>query len=132
VENQSGAAIQLQHDQQPREEVILQVPEFAATAETIERTSDTIIKPLVLSGTLVGADLHTHSFRFLPDGEDTTVRGRFTDAISATQKAQLPQRYTATIVKTTITSYATEQDKVSYFLERLADALPLLEAENLL
>jgi hypothetical protein len=124
VENQSGAAIQWRHENQTREEAILQVPEFAAIAETIQRTSETVETRIVTIGTLIGADLHTHSFRFLPDGEDTTIRGRFSDAISETQKAQLPQRYTATIVKTAITSYATEQDKASYFLELLADAPP--------
>ena len=73
---------------------------------------------------LVGADTKSRRFHFVVDdaddgiqGED--IRGKFFDAISDSHQAEIPKRYIAHLHKTTQISFATEDEDVSYFLERL-------------
>src|SRR5207244_3970180 len=72
-----------------------------------------------IEGTLVGADTKSKRFHFIGDNATTSIRGKFTDAISEEHKAILPTRYTALIKKTVQTTLATEEEKISHFLVRL-------------
>jgi hypothetical protein len=71
-------------------------------------------------GTLQGADVRTRTFHFEPDqGED--FRGSFLDAINESHPVGLPKRYNVTVRKTVKIRFSTEEEKVSYHLERLDD-----------
>ena len=113
-----GTAIEWKRDSQVRAEVMIQAPEFAALSESLEKIGVHDERTITPSGTLVGADIKSHVFHFVTI-DDQDIRGRFADAISEKQAAQLPGRYTAIIRKTTDTTYATEEEKVTYFLEHL-------------
>jgi hypothetical protein len=64
---------------------------------------------------LKGADVDAKGFHFVADnGEE--MRGRFSDAISESHRAELPKRYFAIIEKTVRIKYSTEEEKPSYFL----------------
>lgn len=118
TQNNLGAVVEWKRDQGTRKEVLIQVPEFAALSASIERTGERKEESLSPSGVLVGADTKTRRFHFVSD-EDEDIRGKFSDAISDSQQAQLPSRYRAILQKTIETSYATEDEKTSYFLVRL-------------
>ena len=74
---------------------------------------------LAVSGILVGADTKSRRFHFVTDDTDEDIRGKFSDAISESIHAEIPMRYVAHLHKTTQISFATEDEIVSYFLERL-------------
>jgi len=113
-----GTAVEWKRDQDTRKEVLIQAPEFAALSSTLERTGERKDEDLTPIGTLVGADTKTRRFHFVT-ADDEDIRGKFTDAISDSQQAQLPSRYRAVLHKTVETSYATDEEKVTYFLQRL-------------
>ena len=118
-QNRIGTAIEWRRSDTVRAEVLIQEPEFRALSETLEsiggRTEEKIISP----GLLVGADTKSHRFHFVTSKDDVDIRGSFTDAISESQVAEVPRRYSAVIQKTTTTTYATEEETIVYFLERL-------------
>lgn len=113
-----STAVEWKRDQNTRREVLIQVPEFAALSSTLERTGERREEDPKPTGVLVGADIKTRRFHFVTD-DDEDIRGKFNDAISESQQAQLPSRYRAILHKTVETTYATDEEKTSYFLERL-------------
>jgi len=115
----TGAMIQWKRGEDTRTEALIQAPEFAALYQTLERTGETETANLAPTGWLFGADVKSRRFHFITDDDTLDIRGNFTDAISESQEAHLPHRYRAKIVKTTETTYATEEEKISYFLEKL-------------
>jgi hypothetical protein len=119
--NNAGAAIDWQRERTTRDSVLLQAPEFAALSETIEKTSEIIETIESFEGTLVGADVKSKRFHFIADNATASIHGRFSDAISEEHKAELPARYMAVIRKTVQTTFATEEEKISYFLSKLDD-----------
>lgn len=116
--NRTGTAIEWRRSSEIRAEVLIQEPEFRALSEALESTAGRVEEKITLSGTLVGADINSQRFHFVTSA-DEDIRGRFSDAISEKQKAQLPQRYRAELIKTTETTYATDEPKITYFLEKL-------------
>jgi hypothetical protein len=102
--------------------------ELRTLQETIARTSEDMSEPLTAAGMLVGADSMRRTFHFVTDA-DRDIRGTFTDAISNKKTAELPKRYTASLVKTTKLQFSTEEENVSYFLVSLSDAGPPPEPE---
>jgi hypothetical protein len=114
-----GAAIEWRKGERDRSEVLIQAPEFGLLYESLERISDTQDEEIVVDGILVGADVKSRRFHFVIDGSFEDIRGRFTDAISESQQANIPTRYVARLHKTTEISYATDEEKISYFLLRL-------------
>ena len=125
AQNNSGAVISWTRKDSTKEKVTVQAPEFRALSETMERTSEKIVVPETTVGTLVGADIKSHRFHFVPDDEtQASIKGRFSDAISEKQKARLPARYAAMLQKTVTIRYATEVEDAAYFLLRLDQAPP--------
>jgi hypothetical protein len=118
-DNGIGAGIEWVRGDNTKNDVIVQAPQFGALTVSLEATKQSDSIPLHLSGILVGADIHSKKFHFLPDGEDRSIRGSFADAISEVHQAKLPAKYTAIMTKTTETRLATEVEKETYFLERL-------------
>jgi hypothetical protein len=115
----TGAAIDWLHDSKVKENVVVQAPEFKALSDSLERTSEEVVTEDVYRGVLVGADTKSRRFHFIADGAEQSIRGKFEDAISESQQAQLPARYTAVVRKMAQLAYSTEVEKVSYFLIRL-------------
>ena len=67
----------------------------------------------------MGADVQSKRFHFVALGTSESIRGRFADAISQSHKANIPTKYIARLHKTTETSFAMDEEIVSYFLVRL-------------
>jgi hypothetical protein len=123
TQNNLGAVVEWKRDKNTTRSALIQAPEFAALSSTLERTGERKEEDLTPSGVLVGADTKTRRFHFVSD-DDEDIRGKFTDAISDSQQAQLPSRYRAILHKTIETSYATEDEKASFFLARLEPPKP--------
>jgi hypothetical protein len=115
----AGAAIEWRRNDDIRGEVLIQAPEFGALSDSLEAIREVNDSEITATGLLVGADTKTRRFHFIVDNTDEDVRGRFTDAISEFQRAELPTRYLVRLQKTVEVSYATEQEKVSYLLLKL-------------
>jgi hypothetical protein len=116
---QAGAAIEWRRADAVRNEVFIQAQEFGALQTSLEKMSEKTDSDLAVSGILVGADTKSRRFHFVVDGTDHDIRGKFFDAISDSHQAEIPMRYVAHLHKTTQVSFATEDEDVSYFLERL-------------
>jgi hypothetical protein len=121
AQNKTGADVQWNHETAATlaRKLFVQYPEFAELSRSIEETSDEQTKTLELSGILVGADTKTRRFHFVTE-DDQDIRGRFTEAISERQKAQLPARYVAMLSVKTKVNFATAEEESSYELLRLA------------
>jgi hypothetical protein len=117
-----GTDIQWRRDQEVRESSFIQYQEFEQLSQAIEAEEEESAVEIDIVGVLVGADTKTQSFHFVTSDTDTDIRGKFTDAISNSQKAQLPQRYAAKIKKTTKIQYSRDKEDVSYFLLKLEHA----------
>ena len=118
AQSRAGAAIEWRRAGSTRGAALIQPPEFIALTDSLEKISSTSEEALVIFGTLVGADIKSGRFHIVTS-EDEDIRGRFSDAISESQVANLPGRYKATLRKTIETTYATDEQKVTYFLDRL-------------
>jgi hypothetical protein len=116
---QAGAAIEWRRSDAVRNEVFIQAQEFGALQSSLERMSEKTDSDLAVAGILVGADTKSRRFHFVVDGTDADIRGKFFDAISDSHQAEIPMRYVAHLHKTTQISFATEDEDISYFLERL-------------
>jgi hypothetical protein len=116
--NHVGVGVEWRRGEDVRRETVIQVPEFAALSESMVRITDSHDELVDIPGTLVGADTESKKFHFVTES-DADIRGKFNEAISESQAARLPGKYKAYLRKTIKTSFATERDQVSYFLERL-------------
>ncbi len=112
-----GADIQWLRRDKVRGELLIHQPEIARLTEVISQTSAEIEESLEVTGELRGADLDSHLFH-LRVGE-TDIRGRFGDAITAEQRAELPRAYRAILRRTEKIIFAMEKPEESYFLVRL-------------
>lgn len=118
AQNRTGTDIEWRRSDAVRADVLIQEPEFRALSETLDKLSGKETKRIAPTGLLVGADIKSHRFHFVTNS-DEDIRGSFSDAISESRVAELPRRYTAVIQSTIETSYATEEEIVTYFLEKL-------------
>lgn len=119
-----GADVQWKRSKSVRNHLLMQYPEFKELTVNIERSSELRSLETQMQGILVGADILSGRFHFVVDGSDEDIRGRFTDAISISQTAQLPSRYSAYFRKTTQHSLSTDEENVEYFLIRLEGQKP--------
>jgi hypothetical protein len=110
-----GAEIVWQRSQEARLEVRVQPKEIARLAGAL---SMAIAKEQsVYVGELVHVDMSEKTFEMIVEGK--RVRGTFDKAISASQPAQLPKRYAATLTISTKIAVSDNESDTSYFLERL-------------
>jgi hypothetical protein len=114
-----GTDVQWKRNKSVRNRLLMQYPEFRELTSNIERSSEQRSLETQMEGILVGADILSHRFHFVVDGSDEDIRGRFTDAISDSQTAELPSKYTAHFRKTTQHSLSTDEENIEYFLMRL-------------
>lgn len=117
-QNRVGTAIEWWRDDQIRAEALIQEPEFTALSDSLENFVDKSEDTVVYTGTLVGADIKTHRFHFVTS-DDEDIRGKFSTAISDSQVAEVPHRYSAAVLRTIERRYAPEEERVSFFLEKL-------------
>ena len=114
--SKTGAELEWNRNSPKKRDVLLQYPEFADLSASIEETSEERTEISEYTGILVGADTKTRRFHFVTSEDDRDIRGRFTDAISDTQKAQLPGRYVAKVRANTTINFAKAEEEVSYDL----------------
>lgn len=112
-----GADIEWKREKDVRANVLVQCHEIESLKSAIEEVSETTTTRMTINGELVGADVHSRRFHFI--SAHGNLRGTFTDAIGKGHEAELPKRYTATIVQTKKTYLATGREHVAYFLEKL-------------
>ncbi|HJZ13097.1 MAG TPA: hypothetical protein VJ521_13155, partial [Acidobacteriota bacterium] len=115
----TGANVEWSRNAEIKEVILFQYQQFDTLVGHIDRTGKETTSELEIRGTLVGADITSRRFHFVTETDDD-IRGRFLDAISDSQHAELPAKYTARVTKTTKIIYSTEQEEVSYFLNQLA------------
>lgn len=110
-----GVDIDWRREYNVRSNLLVQVPELEVLQHAISQTSEEKREVFTTEGRLVGADVQGHRFRLkIEDGSE--IRGQMSQSISAEQTVELPKRYTAQIEKTTIISYSTDEENVSYYL----------------
>jgi hypothetical protein len=116
-----NASIEWLRSETVKDSVRVQYPEFDKLSKTIERTAEESQTELIVPGTLVGADVMSRRFHFVDQStdEEPDIRGRFSEAISESDRKQLPGRYRATLRKTVRKNYSTDQEEVSWFLMKL-------------
>ena len=115
----AGAGIQWERGDRIKANVIVQAQEFAEVSGALEVRSETTTEEISVVGVLVGANVRSGTFQFLPTGADEALRGTFTDAISETQQVKLPSRYLAHMQKNSVLRLATNTESNTYFLEKL-------------
>ncbi len=116
-----NANIEWLRNETVRDQVEVQYPEFERLSKAIERTSEESQVEMSLHGTLVGADVMSRRFHFVDQTDETEpdIRGRFSEAISESERKQIPGRYRATLRKTTRKNYSTNEEEISWFLMKL-------------
>lgn len=115
-----NADIEWRHGDELLQKTLIQLPEFVRLRETISATSEEDVKEFTWNGVLQGADVGNRSFHFRPDSGDEDIRGSSGEVISQSQTATVPQRYTATLRKTTRVLFSTEEEKTSWELLELS------------
>jgi len=94
------------------------VERMRALKQAIEETSDIEETVFETRGWLVGADTQKHTFHMVFVGADE-MRGKMSESIGDSYTVELPQQYIAKIRKTAFINYATDEEKVTYFIESL-------------
>jgi hypothetical protein len=102
----------------PVAEVIAGIEHMQKLKEVIEKTSDTHEEVFELQGLLVGADTKKHTFHMVFEEADE-MRGQMSESIGDLYTVELPKEYIAQIRKTSCTNYATDEERVTYFIESL-------------
>jgi hypothetical protein len=101
-----------------RNRVIAQAPEFEELCAFISEKSEETSEPLTLVGRLAGMDVDVGTFHMtFPDGED--ISGHLAPGFRSADGFQIPGNYTAHLLKKTIIYYSTRQDKVVHELVNL-------------
>lgn len=118
VDFSAGADLQWDIAGESAPPLLIQVQEFHLLKEAMSKIAEPVIAEQTTAGILEGASIKKRKFEMkLDSGEE--LEGKFTDAISEEQRAELPQRYSAVIRTTMIIKPATEKKEVSHFLVRL-------------
>ncbi len=117
-----GVDIEWRREKDVRDHLQVQQPELQRLHEIIALSSEEKVEIMTTRGQLEMADIRRHTFRIsTEDGE--SIRGRFDDAISQAHTVILPRKYVARLRKTSKVVYSTEEEEVSYFLEKLDNVL---------
>ena len=118
-----GVDIQWRRNTEIRSSLSLQKPRLERLYQTIDFTSDQTEEILHVEGQLLGADVTGKSFHMLLDSGEH-IRGSSGDSINEQHTVQLPNRYVAVIVKSTMTQYSTDTEKASFRLSSLTPIEP--------
>jgi hypothetical protein len=115
TEHGLGADIGWKSQTSPPTRLFIQPPEIRGLRNEIALSEYSAPRNIEVVGELVGADTDRKSFHFKTETKQS-IYGRFSDAITAEHRAQLPAPYTAKLRVTTQTLYATEKEENDYFL----------------
>lgn len=118
AESGMGVDLEWRRERLVRTKFFTQRPEFRRLEETINRTSEESITKVTEYGDLVGADVSRKTFHLKLDS-GVEIRGSFSEAISESQTVELPKRYRVQLVRNQRIFYSTEQEIVTYYLEKL-------------
>jgi hypothetical protein len=118
----AGAGVEWDISSGPAPTLLVQVQEFKALKQAMDKISEPTEATETVVGLLVAADMDKHTFRMKLDSGDR-ISGEFVDAINQKQRAELPQRYSALVRTTTTIKPAIEKKEVSHFLVQLLKRL---------
>lgn len=118
AEGDLGAAIDWQRGNAIRLGLLIEPRQLAHLQQIIDQTSDQIVERLELFGTLVGIDVQTRRFHFVPDDADA-IRGGLGETVGGDATVSIPGRYKVVVQRTTVYKYSTAEESVHYFLESL-------------
>lgn len=119
MENSLGANIQWRREEEIKDEFLVQPIELERLKNTIDISGAESVEIITVRGLLVAANTLRHTFHLVTDDTDTDIRGKFKDAISTEHTVELPKHYTATVQKTTVMQFSSEQPEESYLLLEL-------------
>jgi hypothetical protein len=120
----AGAGVDWQISNGSAPPLLVQIQEFTKLKEAMNKiTEPTEVEELV-TGLLLMADMDRRTFRMKLDSGER-IDGRFSDAINQDQKAELPQRYVASVRTTRTIKPAIEKVVEARFLVRLVRQLPI-------
>jgi len=121
VDADLGADIKWISNENPIATAIIGAENLRNLKLALEETSDTEETVFEIRGWLVGADTQRHTFHMVFE-EAEEIRGRMSENIGESYTVELPQHYIATIKKTAFRNYATDEERVTYFIETLRRA----------
>ena len=120
----AGASLEWDIAGEPKPPLLTQVQEFRLLKQAMSKIEEPVEVERTMAGILEGASTKKRTFEMkLDSGEE--ISGKFVNAISEEQRAELPRRYSALIRTTTTIKPALEKRDVSHFLVRLLERLPL-------
>jgi len=114
----SGTDIRWMNHESDRTTLFMQTDELERLQRVIKETSEPYVEQLVMTGQLVGADVSSHTFH-MEFERAKSIKGKMAERIGIASTVQLRQRYTATIIRTTVENYSLDADEVSYHLVSL-------------
>ena len=120
AESGLGADINWRREHENRAQLFAEVPRFESIRTAISQTSDEEVEEFSGSGQLIGADVASQNFHMKLDG-GAEVRGKLALDVGDEKTLELPRRYRAKFRKTTTISYATEEERTTYYLIELDD-----------
>lgn len=96
--------------------LLLQTQELDHLCEVIDETSETKETRFTVPGILIGGDIQTKDFHFIPEsGED--IKGKLADTFKIEGELHLNRSYkNAELLKTTKVFYSTEEEEIHYYL----------------
>lgn len=110
-----GADLDWRREHSSRVHLFAQVPEFEVVQRAINQTSEETTEEFSAYGELLGLDVDTQNFHMRLQ-EDVEVKGRLAFEVDEESPIPVPGRYRGSFRKMTTISYATEEEKTTYFL----------------
>ena len=125
-----GVAISWQRNRDIRMSTAVELSEIDSLRRAIAETSEVDDRTATITGKLLGGDFHPKRFHFQPD-VGSEIRGTYSDAIGEDSGHTLGGRYRATVVRSKVVHYSTEEADVKYHLvslENISDESPVQQA----
>lgn len=124
VEYGTGVDLSWARDNTPRGKLFVQPEELVALRDAISRVSDKNVTSMSITAALVGIDVKANSFH-LETLTGEQIKGKLSDVVAgrvASNPVSVPREYKVSLSETTVTSYATEDEKITYLLTGLEEA----------
>jgi hypothetical protein len=122
VKSAFSAQIEWRRGQAVHSTMLMQKPEFERLLQIISQTTEEETEQITITGVLLGINIKTNRFELQPDVGDDQIKGSLRVTLDLAHPAPVPGRYRATISKTTVIRYSTEEEKPFYELLRLDPA----------
>ena len=119
-----GADISWSNGEEPGPQLFAEPAQFEQVRRVILQTTDEVVEDVIVTGDLVGGDVFSRTFH-LRTAEGTDIQGRFSDAIPESTQIALPISCQASLRKTTVVRFSTEEEEVSFLLMALPKRIEL-------